>query len=254
MGDQPLPPPSDPAPDPLAPAEPPAPSGWIQPPPGQKPSRVLPVLLAVVAFGVLGVLGLLVFIGANVDPRDAAASDFGRRLMEMPEFEARYGEVDSPEEAYELGQQVGLTAFARLDDASLLRYWQLMDHVIEQADDRACTGLIRQTLDASEATELTRLLDQDQFEELLGISFVAFEADLKGIPGPPAPSDADVQAASAALASAMGIDQLNQAASALQDPTADGATVCRATKSFIGSVLELEEPHRATFLRYMASP
>lgn len=254
MGDQPLPPPSDPAPDPLAPAEPPAPSGWIQPPPGQKPSRVLPVLLAVVAFGVLGVLGLLVFIGANVDPRDAAASDFGRRLMEMPEFEARYGEVDSPEEAYELGQQVGLTAFARLDDASLLRYWQLMDHVIELADDRACTGLIRQTLDASEATELTRLLDQDQFEELLGISFGAFEADLKGIPGPPAPSDADVQAASAALASAMGIDQLNQAASALQDPTADDATVCRATKSFIGSVLELEEPHRATFLRYMASP
>jgi hypothetical protein len=245
MDEQPLPPPSDPAP---------APSGWIQPTPGQKPSRVLPALLAVVAFGVLGVLGLLVFVGANVDPREAAASDFGRRLMEMPEFEARYGDVDSPEEAYQLGQQVGLTAFARLDDASLLRYWQLMDHVIERADDRACAGLIRQTLDASEATELTRLLDQDQFEELLGISFRAFEADLKGTAGPPAPSDADVQDASAALASAMGVDQLNQAAGALQDPTADDATVCRATKSFIGSVLELQDPHRATFLRYMASP
>jgi len=254
MDEQPLPPPSEPAPEPVAPPEPPAPSGWIQPSPDQKPNRILPALLAVVAFAVLGVLGLLVFIGANADPRDAAASDFGRRLMEMPEFEARYGDVDSPEEAYQLGQQVGLTAFARLDDASLLRYWQLMDQVIQGADDRACAGLIRQTLDASEATELTRLLDQDQFEELLGISFRAFEADLKGIAGPPTPSDADVQGASAALASAMGIDQLNQAASALQDPTADDATVCRATKSFIGSVLELPDPHRATFLRYMASP
>jgi hypothetical protein len=254
MDEQPLPPQSDPGPQPVPSAGPPAPTGWIQPSPDQKRSRVLPALLAVVALGVLGVLGLLVFIGANVDPREAAASDFGRRLMEMPEFEARYGDVDSPEEAYQLGQKTGLTAFARLDDASLLRYWQLMDHVLESADDRACAGLIRQTLDASEATELTRLLDQDQFEELLGITFRAFEADLKGIAGPPTPSDVEVQDASVALASAMGVDQLNQAASALQDPTADDAAVCRATTSFVGSVLELEDPHRATFLRYMASP
>ena len=254
MDEQPLPPPSDPGPEPVPSAEPPAPTGWIQPSPDQKRSRVLPALLAVVALGLLGVLGLLVFIGANVDPREAAASDFGRRLMEMPEFEARYGDVDSPEEAYQLGQKTGLTAFARLDDASLLRYWQLMDHVLESADDRACAGLIRQTLDASEATELTRLLDQDQFEELLGITLRAFEADLKGIAGPPTPSDVEVQDASVALASAMGVDQLNQAASALQDPTADDATVCRATTSFVGSVLELEDPHRATFLRCMASP
>jgi hypothetical protein len=52
----------------------------------------------------------------------------------------------------------------------------------------------------------------------------------------------------------MGVDQLNQAASALQDPTADDATVCSATKAFISGVLQLQEPHRATFLRYMANP
>ena len=129
MDEQPLRPPGDPAPEPLSPTEPPPPSGWIQPPPGQKPSRVLPAILAVVAFGVVGVLGLLVFIGANVDPRDAAASDFGRRLMEMPEFEARYGDVDSAEEAYRLGQQVGLTAFARLDDTSLLQRHEVVREI-----------------------------------------------------------------------------------------------------------------------------
>jgi hypothetical protein len=254
MDEQPLRPPSEPGPVNPAPDETPVQSGWIQPSPDQKPSRALPLVLAVVAVGVLGVIGLLIFIGANADPRDAAARDFGRRLMEMPEFEARYGDVDSPEEAYQLGQQVGLTAFARLDDASLLRYWQLMEMVIQGADDRTCAGLIRQTLNASDAMELTRLLDEDQFTELLGISFRAFEADLKGIPGPPAPSDADVQAASIALASLMGMDELNQAATALQDPSADEATVCRATKSFIGGVLQLQEPHRAMFLRYMANP
>jgi hypothetical protein len=254
MDEQPLPPPTDPVAETPALDDTPPQSGWIQPSPGQGRSRVLPVLAAVVAVGVLGVLALLVVVGANADPRDAAARDFGQRLMEMPEFEARYGDIDEPQEAYELGQQVGLTAFARLDDASLLRYWQLMEVLIQSADDRTCTGLIRQTLDASEAVQLTKLLDEDQFVELLEISFRAFEADLKGIPGPPAPTDADVQSASFALAGAMGTDQLNQAASALQDPAADDATVCTGTKAFISGVLRLQEPHRATFLRYMATP
>jgi hypothetical protein len=254
MDDQPLQPPIDPVPETPAPDETPTQSGWIQPSPDQGRSRVLPVLVAVVAVVVIGVLALFVLIGANADPRDAAARDFGQRLMEMPEFEARYGDIDEPHEAYELGQQVGLTAFARLDDASLLRYWQLMEVLIQSADDRTCTGLIRQTLDASEAVELTKLLDEDQFGELLEISFRAFEADLKGIPGPPAPTDFDVQAASVALANAMGTDRLNQAASALQDAAADDATVCDGTKAFISGVLQLPEPHRATFLRYMASP
>lgn len=253
MDEQPLPPPTDPVPETPAPDETPTQSGWIQPSPDQG-RRVLPVLVAVVAVGVLGVLALFIVIGANADPRDAAARDFGQRLMDMPEFEARYGDITEPGDAYELGQQVGLTAFARLDDASLLRYWQLMEVLIQSADDRSCTGLIRQTLDASEAVELTTLLDDDQFVELLEISFRAFESDLKGIPGPPAPTDADVQSASVALANAMGVDQLNQAASALQDPTADDATVCSATKAFISGVLQLQEPHRATFLRYMANP
>jgi hypothetical protein len=254
MDEQPQPPPAEPGPAAPDPVEPPSQSGWIQPSPDQKPIRALPVVLGVVAVGVLGFIALVAFIGANTDPRDAAARDFGQRIMEMPEFEARYGDVDSPEEAYQLGQQVGLTAFARLDDATLLRYWQLMEVLLQGADDGTCAGLIRQTVEASDAMELTRLLDEDQFIELLEISFRAFEADLKSIPGPPAPSDGDVQAASLALANAMGVDQVTQAANALQDPTADAATVCTASKSFIHGVLQLPEPHRATFLRYMASP
>jgi hypothetical protein len=236
-----------------APAEGPA-SQWIQPAPNAGRSRALPALLAVVVIAVLGIVGALIFIGANADPRDSAAREFGQRLIDMPEFKAKYGDVDTPDEAYTLGQSIGARAFARLDDATLLRYWQLTEVLIGNADDATCTRIMRQTIEAADAEALSKTLDEDQYTELLDISFRAFEAELKETPGPPTPTDADVQAASLALANAMGVDQVTQAANALQDPSAEDAEVCNAAKAFLAGVLQLEEPHRATFLRYMASP
>jgi hypothetical protein len=229
-------------------------SQWVQPAPSSGPSRALPLILAVVVIGVIGIVAALIFIGANADPRDSAAREFGQRLIDMPEFKARYGDVDTPEEAYELGQTIGARAFARLDDASLLRYWQLTEILIGNADDKTCTRIMRQTIEPGDAEALGKTLAEDQYRELLDISFRAFEAELKGTPGPPAPTDADVQAASLALANAVGMDQVTQAATALQDPAAADADVCDAAKLFLNGVLQLEEPHRATFLRYMASP
>jgi hypothetical protein len=266
MDDQQVPPPGDPEPPGSeegpdipsetggeAPTEAPT-SQWVQPAPSSGPSRTLPLILAVVVIGVLGIVAALILIGANADPRTSAAREFGQRLIEMPEFKARYGDVDTPEEAYELGQNIGARAFARLDDASLLRYWQLTEVLIGNADDRTCTQIMRQTIEAGDAEALSKTLDEDQYTELLDISFRAFEAELKETPGPPTPTDADVQAASLALANAVGMDQVTQAATALQDPAAPDADVCDAARLFLRGVLQLEEPHRATFLRYMASP
>ena len=156
MDEQPRDPPQQPEPtEPAAPVTPsaepaepatsqvpPAPEtepthGWIPPTEG-KSNRIVIRVLAGIAAAVLGVLVFTIFIGSQVDPREAAANDFGRRLMEMPEFKARYGDVDSHERAYELGQQLGATAFARLDDPSLLRYWQLQEIVLQNADDSTC--------------------------------------------------------------------------------------------------------------------
>jgi hypothetical protein len=252
-------PPRDPPPQPeptepaVTPAPEPAPepaSGWI-PPAESKPSRILIRVIAGIAVAVAGILVFTIFIGSQVDPREAAANDFGHRLMEMPEFQARYGDVDSPEQAFELGRELGATAFARLDDPSLLRYWQLTEIVLQNADDSICTQVIRQTNQADQAGELAKTLDEDQSVELLNVTFKAFEAELKGTPGPPPPSDADIQAASIALANAMGPDAVTNAATALQDTTADDKAVCDAARAFIGGVLDLEEPHRANFLRYM---
>ena len=269
MDEQPRDPPQQPEPtEPAAPVTPaaepagsatsqvpPAPEtelthGWIAPTEG-KSNRIVIRVLAGIAVAVLGVLVFTIFIGSQVDPREAAANDFGRRLMEMPEFKARYGDVDSHEEAYELGQQLGATAFARLDDPSLFRYWQLQEIVLQNADDSICSQAIRQTNQAGRAGDLAKTLDLDQSAELLELVFKAFEAELKGTPGPPPPSDADVQAASIALANAMGIDAVTKAASAMQDTTAEDKAVCDAARAFIGGVLALEEPHRANFLRYL---
>jgi len=257
MDEQPRDPQQQPAPpEPEAPGTPESESaepaaGWIPPAPAGKSSRLVIRILAVIAVVVLGALAFTIFIGSQVDPRDAAANDFGRRLMEMPEFKARYGDVDSQERAYELGQELGATAFARLDDPSLLRYWQIQEIVLQNADDSTCSQLMRQTIQPDQARELQESLDEDQFKEVLELVFKAFEAELKGTPGPPAPSDSDVQAASIALANAMGADAVTRAGNALQDTTAEDKAVCDAARAFIGGVLDLEEPHRANFLRYL---
>jgi hypothetical protein len=250
-----------PQPEPTEPAAPvttapepaPEPTGWIPPPAENKPSRILIRLLAGIAVALLGVLVFTMFIGSQVDPREATATDFGRRLMAMPEFQARYGDVDSPERAYELGQELGATALARLDDLTLLRYWQLTEVVLKNADDSICTQVMRRTIKAEEASELAKTLDEDQYIEFLEVTFKAFEAELKETPGPPPPSDADVQAASIALTNAMGLDAVTKAANALQDTTAEDKAVCDAARAFIGGVLDLQDPHRATFLRFMVA-
>jgi hypothetical protein len=255
-------PPRDPPPQP-EPTEPAAPvtpapeaaaetTGWI-PPAENKRSRVLIRVAAGIAVAVAGLLVFTIFIGSRLDPREAAANDYGRRLMEMPEFQARFGDVDSPERAYELGQELGTTALVRLDDPSLLRYWELTEVVLQNADDSTCSQVMRQTIKAEQARELAKTLDEDQYNELLEVTFNAFEAELKQRPGPPPPSEADVQAASIALANAMGLDAVTEAANALEDTTAEDKAVCDAARAFIGGVLELEEPHRATFLRYMVA-
>ena len=224
--------------------------GWI-PPTDKKPSRMIIRVAAGIAVALLGLFVFTIFIGSQVDPREAAANDYGRRLLEMPEFQARFGDVDSPERAYELGRELGTTALVRLDDPSLLRYWQLTEAVLQNADDSTCSQVMRQTIKAEQAGELAKTLDEDQYNEFLEVTFKAFEAELKETPGPPPPSDADVQAASLALANAMGLDAVTDAANALQDTTAEDKAVCDAAKAVIGGVLALEEPHRATFLRYM---
>jgi hypothetical protein len=203
---------------------------------------------------VIGVVGVLLFLGSQVDPRDALASNFGRRLMEMPEFEARYGDIESEAQAFQAGQELGTHAFARLGDDGLLRYWELTRVMWNATDDRVCAAAIRQTVTAEESKATLEFLTEDQYAEMLDLMYRAFEAELKGIPGPPAPSDAAVQAAYLALGSDVGNERLIELSDTMLDSTASDADVCDASRSFLDAVMRLPTAERAALLRYMAVP
>ena len=121
------------------------------------------------------------------------------------------------------------------------------------ADDANCAAIMRQTISGTDAAAVVRRLEIDQFREMLDVTFTALESELKGTPGPPAPTNADVEAASFALAGAMGADRVVELGTTLSDTSAEDAAVCGAARSFVDGVLALEEPHRTTFLRYMVA-
>jgi hypothetical protein len=257
MDEQPRDPPQEPEPtEPAAPV-PPAPEaehtqGWIPPTEG-KQSRVLIRVLASIAGLVLGALVFATFIGGSSDPHDQALEEFGQRLSAIPEFEARYGDVDSGDEAFRVGQQLGVAGLARLPDDRLLRYWQLSNSMLGLADHADCAAIMRQTIDGSDAAALIRRLEIEEFREMLEITYTALESELTDTAGPPAPTNAEMEAASLALAGALGSDTVVELGTILSDTSAEDAAVCGAARSFVGGVLQLGEPHRTTFLRYMVS-
>jgi hypothetical protein len=233
-------------------SEPEPTNGWIPPTEG-KSSRVVIRVLASIAGLVLGAIVFAIFIGGSSDPHDQALEEFGQRLSAIPEFEARYGDVESGDEAFRLGQELGVAGLARLPDERLLRYWQLSNAMLALADDADCAAIMRQTISGTDAAGVVRRLEIDEFREMLDITYTALESELKGTPGPPVPTNADVEAASFALAGAMGADTVVELGTTLTDTSAEDAAVCGAARSFVGGILDLEEPHRTTFLRYMVA-
>jgi hypothetical protein len=131
---------------------------------------------------VLGALVFTIFIGSQTDPREAAGNEIGRRLMAMPEFQARYGDVDSPER--------GLRA--RPDSSGRPRSpASTTQACFATGSSRRSSSRTRTTAparrscarrSADQARELAKTLDEDQFNELLEVTFKAFEAELKGTP------------------------------------------------------------------------
>jgi hypothetical protein len=238
--------------DPPAPA--PAASGWVVPAPDPHPRRTRTLVALAVSILVIAFLGITIFIGSQVDPYEVANREFGERLLAAPGWDSRYGDVTTSEDAFRVGLELSQTAFARLDDADLLRYWQLSHELLGLADPAACTRVFRQTMTPTDGQEITRLLDLDAYREYLALTLAAFEAELSGTVGPPVPSDLEAEGALIALAAAMGDEAVTAAATTMGDATATDAAVCTAGRDFLAGALGLAEPDRATLLRWMAVP
>jgi len=239
----------------LVPGEPGAPVDWqaaTTPPRTTGVSRVIYGALAIVV-AILVVLVLTIVRGASSnDPYDAATREIGQKLLAMPEFKARYGDVTSEERAYQIGQEIALKGIPRLGDVELLRYWQLTNKVIGVADPAICGRIFRQTASPEDAKNAARALDLASFRELLDVTMLAFQADLRGDPVRPAPSGEALTTAFLALQVSMG-PGMADAAAKLTDKSASDADVCAAGRTFLGAVLALGEPDRTVITRFMIS-
>ena len=215
--------------------------------------RFVYVALGVAAF-VLVTLGVSIIGGSKSnDPYEAASRDFGQKLLSMPEFKAKYGTVTTEDQAFEVGQQLAASGIARLGDADLLRYWQLSDKLLNVVDEGPCGRIFRNTIQPAEAKQMTRALDLPTFQELLDVTMLAFQADLRGDPPKPAPTESQVSGAFAKLQAALG-SSVTETSAKLADASATDAEVCVAGRAFLGAVLGLTEPDRTVVLRYVISP
>jgi hypothetical protein len=184
------------------------------------------------------------------DPYDVATREVGQKLLAMPEFKAKYGDITSEERAYQIGQEIALKGIPRLGDAELLRYWQLTNKMIGVADPAICGRIFKQTAGAEDARKTARALDLESFKQLLDVTLLALQADLRGDPVRPAPSSDALTTAFLALQTSMG-PGMADAATTLNDKSASDADVCAAGRSFLGAVLALGEPDRTVITRFM---
>jgi hypothetical protein len=223
-------------------------AGAAAPTSGRK--KLVYVGLAVAVVVLLGLIRTITGGSPSNDPYDVATREVGQKLLAMPEFKAKYGEITSEEQAYQIGQEIALKGIPRLGDADLLRYWQLTNKMIGVADPAVCGRIFKQTAGAEDARKTARALDLDSFKQLLDVTLLALQADLRGDPVRPAPSSDALTTAFLALQTSMG-PGMTDAATKLSDKSASDADVCAAGRSFLGAVLALGEPDRTVITRYM---
>lgn len=241
--------------DPVDQAAPPgAPVDWqTAAPTGPTPARKKVVTVGLVVAGVI-LFGLILTItrggSSSNDPYDVATREAGQKLLAMPEFKAKYGDVTSDERAFQIGQEIALKGIPRLGDADLLRYWQLTNKMIGAADPAVCGRIFKQTAGVEDAKKTARALDLASFRELLDVTVLALQADLRGDPVRPTASEEALTTAFLALQVSMGAG-MTDAATTLNDKSASDADVCAAGRSFLGAVLNLGEPDRTVIARYM---
>ncbi len=122
---------------------------------------------------------------AGPTPRRGRCEDFGRRLLEMPEFEARYGDVDSPERPIELGRELGTTA---------LRPPRRPTSFATGSSPRPCSERGRQRLRSRSCARRSRpnrraswskALDERPVPRVVGGHLQGLRGRAEGTPGPP---------------------------------------------------------------------
>jgi hypothetical protein len=183
------------------------------------------------------------------DPYEKATEEAGQRMMDLPGFEARFGDVDE-DEAFEAGAEIGIAAIPRLSDSELEDWLAIVRQLIGAVEDEACAMVARGSGEADEWLDAFRTLDLDTYRRYIDLLIGGVELELADAPGPSAPSQAEVDAALGQLLQHIGADRLNEIGTTLANPTAaTDAAVCAAMRDFYDAVAKLDPEARATLIR-----
>jgi hypothetical protein len=215
-----------------------------------KPTRSRKVIYVAMRI-ILVVLVATILAGANADPYERAAADAGQRLLDTPGFKARYN-VDDPKDVQRVAGELVTGGLARLDDPSLLQFFQLTGRVLDVADPETCARIFRGTASTEETFAEGRKLDIETFRAYTDMTMTAAILDFGEAPGPAAPTAEEQQAAFVALAAAFGPGELDRVSGVLNDPASGSAVeVCEAGRKIIAAVSQLPEPARSDLLRVL---
>jgi hypothetical protein len=204
--------------------------------------------------GVAALIGAVVGVTGNLDipsqdPYVRATEDLAAEILEMPEFEDRFGALDE-EDAFRVGFELGAAGIPRLSDAELSEWLSLTRELLGAVDVETCALLIRGTGDANTALDAFKALDLDTYTRYLEIVLQGVRLELTDALGASPPTQADVDAALVLLAEALGPTRSEEVATVFTDPSgASSQQVCAAGRDFYAALATLDEGPRGALIR-----
>lgn len=179
------------------------------------------------------------------DPYGEIDAEFGERMLDLPGFEERFGDLEDAAAAFDAGVELGKTAISRIDDATLLEWADLLTEVLQSVDVESCAAIARGT----SPTDLdVHAVDLATYRRVVEIVFEMARLELANAPRHEVPARADLEAASIAFVEELGMERAQEIAktnlASASDPEA-----CSAIRDVFEAVNDVDGPSRIHLLR-----
>jgi hypothetical protein len=190
---------------------------------------------------------------AEVSPYDAALERAAERMKQLPEMQLLASQATDPAEVRARSRELAAQGLHRLSDAQLLERTRILSRIAMLGDVDTCSGLLTGTSSTGLEAAL-RQLEPAELDAFFEISYAATVAELRQQPAPPTPTEQEITAAWDALLPIMPAEEAQPLVEALTQPQqSTNESTCQAARSFLSYVQLVEDPHRASLLRSMAT-
>ena len=203
---------------------------------------------------VTGVVTLLYFIIAQPKPFEEGTPKYLRRIAANPEIRRVFQGL-SQSQANTLGRELGGKGLARLDDSMLLERAALVHKLLIASDTTSCIAFVRGNLQESQIEEALKKLEPSDVAAFSSMIEQAVLAEIRHSPDKKAVTDDEFTGAAKALFSDLPNDQVRDVKSLLFGDSSNlsDEDACRAARQLYEKVVNLREPHRRVFLRFMVN-